>query len=188
MPTEIEAKMKVENLEPTRQRLRDRGAEQLSKAFETNIFFDTEKRELLAQDKSLRVRHERDERDGAEKVKITFKGPQLKGELKSRDERELKVENLGDALALFEGLGYRRTLTFQKRRESWKLEDCQIELDELPNIGTFVEIEGPNEQAVMQMRTLLELDQMPLIRRGYTALLTEDLKKRNINSGVITFK
>ena len=54
------------------------------------------------------------------------------------------VANDDDAIdAAFAALGYSRVLSFEKRRESWKLGGCNVELDELPHLGTFVEIEGP---------------------------------------------
>ena len=187
MPTELEAKMKIDDLAKVRQRLRDLGAVELSNALETNIFFDTEDRKLLSQDKGLRLRHERSQRDNSEKMKITFKGPRQKGPLKSRDEREMKVDNLGDALALLEGLDFRRVLSFQKRRESWKFNDCQVELDELPHLGTFVEIEGPDDQTIFKVRALLELDKSPVISSSYASLLFDHLQTRGVKDRVVTF-
>ena len=41
---------------------------------------------------------------------------------------------------------------------SWKLGGCTVELDELPHLGTFVEIEGPSEAAILKVRDQLQLD------------------------------
>ena len=46
---------------------------------------------------------------------------------------------------------------YQKRRESWRLDDCRIELDEPPHIGLFVEIEGPDPSAISAVADRLGL-------------------------------
>src|SRR5262245_23501510 len=91
MPVEIEAKMKVPDLAVVRQRLEECKAEPKGAVLETNTFFDTEDRTLLARDQGLRLRHTRDQATHAEASIITFKGPRLHGTLKSREEREVSV-------------------------------------------------------------------------------------------------
>src|SRR5688572_16129526 len=130
MPVEIEAKMSVPDLSLVRARLKDLGAEPAGQNLETNTFFDTEDRSLLAADEGLRLRHNQNKESGADEHIITYKGPRQHGKLKSRDEVELTVANSQDASELLERLGFVRMLSFEKRRESWKLGGCKVELDE----------------------------------------------------------
>src|SRR6185503_19629633 len=51
MPVELEAKVKVDSHEPTRQRLREAGAEAHGSHVQINTFFDTGDRSLRAADK-----------------------------------------------------------------------------------------------------------------------------------------
>jgi adenylate cyclase class 2 len=185
---EIEAKLKVADLSIVRQRLEAVGARLRSNVLESNMLFDTEDRSLLARDHGLRVRHTLDRGTHEEAVTITFKGPRRQGILKSREERELKVGSVKDATALLEALGYARVLTFQKRRESWVVKDCDVELDELPYLGVYVEIEGPTEASVLEVRELLQLSDRPLIRASYVAMLMTHLQERNLNERVVVFK
>lgn len=187
MPLEIEAKMKVPDLAAVRRRLQECGAISLGAVLETNTFFDTEDRSLLARDQGLRLRHTRNAQTAAELTTITFKGPRHNGLLKTRQERELVVGNAKDASVLLESLGFARVLSFQKRRESWELAGCRIELDELPHLGTFVEIEGPDEQTILKVREMLHLADRPLIRAGYVALLMAYLQEKGITDSFITF-
>ena len=187
MPVEIEAKMKVPDFGAVRSKLKSAGAEHHGSVLETNTFFDTEDRSLLAKDHGLRLRHQRDAKTGEEKSIITFKGPRLHGALKSREERELTVGSPKDAMALLESLGFSRVLTFQKRRESWTLGDCKIELDEVPYLGVFVEIEGPNEKSVLEIRERLQLSDRPVLKASYIALLMAHLQERGINDRVVMF-
>jgi len=176
MGQELEAKMQVPDHEPLRSRLRAAGGERLGACMELNTFFDSADRALVAQDKGLRVRHTCDFATGAERHVMTYKGPQQDGALKNREEVEFVVDDGEQAALLLERLGYAPTLSFEKRRESWKLDDCLIELDELPQLGRFVEIEGPDEEAVLAVRETLELDDRPLVKQSYIAMVDALLK------------
>ena len=100
---------------------------------------------------------------------------------------ELAVEGSAEAIKLLESLGFAKTLSFEKRRESWLLDNCEIELDELPYIGNYVEIEGPDEETVLRVRKLLNLSDRELIKYGYIAILTGYLQERGMTQRDITF-
>jgi adenylate cyclase class 2 len=187
MPVEIEAKMKVADHAQIRQRLRDNHAKHESTVLETNTFFDTSDRSLSSHDKGLRLRHTTDTQTHEEKSKLTFKGPRQHGKLKNREEHELEVGNSQDAKALLEALGFAKMVSFQKRRESWMLDKCHVELDEVPYLGTFVEIEGPDEDAVMRVRERLQLQDNEPIMTSYISMLMSHLKEKGITARDVTF-
>lgn len=173
MPVEIEAKMKVNDLGATRDRLRDLGAERVGSVLEENGYFDWPDGELKRSDIGLRVRRERDEATGRERFRVTYKGKQGEGELKQREELESDVTDGGTVQAILDRLGLVRSLRFEKRRETWTLDGCEIVLDELPVLGTFVEIEGDSEAAVMGVRDKIGLGDAPLITTGYATMLAD---------------
>jgi adenylate cyclase class 2 len=187
MPVEIEAKMKVDRLDAVRDRLKELDARFAGDALETNVFFDTEDRALLAGDRGLRLRTAQALPSNEKTNTVTYKGPRLHGPLKSRDERELDVADPDDATALFEALGYLRVLSFQKRRQSWEIGNCKVELDELPHLGVFVEIEGNSEADVMKVRETLQLNDRPLVKASYIALLMTYLQEQHIKERVVKF-
>jgi adenylate cyclase, class 2 len=176
MPNELEAKMQVAAHDPVRARLRAQGGTRVGAVMELNTFFDTPDRALVAQDKGLRVRHTADFETGEERHVVTYKGAQQDGPLKNREEIEIVVDDGEQAALLLTRLGYAPTLSFEKRRETWRVDDCLVELDELPQLGCFVEIEGPDEAAVLEVRELLELDDRPLVNKSYIAMVDELLK------------
>jgi adenylate cyclase class 2 len=186
MSVEIEAKMHVEDFAAVREALKSSGAARIGEALETNTFFDTVDHSLLAKDSGLRLRVSR-HADGREEFMITFKGPLQSGQLKSRDEIEIAIDNPKIAAELLGRLGYLPELSFQKRRESWRLGDCHVELDEMPYLGRFIEIEGPNEPAVMRVREKLGLGELAFEKRGYITLLSEYVKSNKIKDRAITF-
>ena len=187
MPVEIEAKMKVESLDVVRERLKALSATPAGSALETNVFFDTEDRSLLAGDRGLRLRTAQSLPDGPTSNTVTYKGPRMAGPLKSRSELEMGVSDPDDAIALFEALGYQRVLSFQKRRETWEFGGCKVELDELPHLGVYVEIEGASEASVMKVRETLELTNRALVKASYIALMMTYLQDHHLKERVVRF-
>jgi predicted adenylyl cyclase CyaB len=187
MALEIEAKMAVPNLDAVREALRTGGARRVRRTRETNVFFDTEDRTLLAGDEGLRLRTNWDADSGRTTHVITHKGALQAGKLKSREETELTVDDPAAATKLLERLGLAVTLSFEKRRETWELEGCKVELDEVPHLGAFVEVEGPDEARVLHVRDALGLSDRPIIKASYIALLTRFLDEHDMRERVITF-
>jgi len=184
---EIEAKMKIESTDEVARRVRDLGGQFVGEYFESNTFFDTDDRALLAKDQGLRLRVARDMKTGEERCLLTHKGPHLLGPLKTRQETELVVGDPVKATELLEALGYARCLSFQKRRQSWKLRGCKVELDEVPHLGRFIEIEGPSEEQIMALRQALGLAERPLIRSSYIAMLAAYAQERGLPVTDISF-
>lgn len=187
MALELELKVKVPDFDAVRKALSDSGAKHVGSVLEINTFFDTPDKSLLAQDKGLRLRQTRDDRSGREGFVITVKGPAQPGAFKSREEAETDVDDGERAAGVLQALGYRPELSFEKRRESWTLGRCKIELDELPVLGRFVEIEGPDEATVAAARDRLGLTNLPSIKTGYISLLARHLKEIGDPRKTITF-
>lgn len=187
MGIEIEAKMKVADLDAVRRKLQEVGAEQLGEIFEINTFFDKKDRSLLAADQGLRLRVNRDVQTGIETYVYTFKGPRLHGKLKSRDEIELEVNNPKDGERFLIALGFEKIMSFEKRRHKWKFEGCSIELDELPHLGVYVEIEGPDETTVLRVRQSLGLSGAPIIKSSYIAMLMAHLQDQGDHDRSVVF-
>jgi adenylate cyclase, class 2 len=177
MPVEIEAKMKVDDLSAVREKLKAAGAKLIGDFLERNLFFDTDDRSLLAADQGLRIRRAVDTATKTGVNTITFKGPRQHGQLKSREETEVTVGDFDTAATLLENLGYLRVLSFEKHRQSWSFGGCRVELDELPHLGLFVEIEGPKDETVLKVRETLQLTDRPLVRASYVAMLTTYLQE-----------
>jgi len=177
MGIEIEAKFRLPDVDKLRERLSAAGARRRAAVLEHNTYFDTPENALRDSDRGLRIRAI--ETSGAEApALLTYKGPRRPGELKIRQEEEVTVSSVADAEALLAGLGYRPTMAFQKRRESFELEAAKVELDELPELGFFLEIEAGDERTVNQVRSKLGLAEEPTVTSTYLALVAEHLAAR----------
>src|SRR5882672_2103529 len=172
MPIEIEAKMKVEGFEAVLAALREHHSKALGEHIETDAFFDTPDRALLAADKGLRLRVAVDVNTKHSEALLTHKGPVGHGALKKRQEIQTIVADPQAMARLLEQLEFMQWLRYQKRRQSWQLDNCRVELDEIPHLGKFVEIEGPSDEAVMKVREKLGLAGLTLLKASYVAMLS----------------
>jgi adenylate cyclase class 2 len=187
MPVEIEAKIKVDDFASIRAKLKELAATYVADYLETNAIFDTEDRSLLAEDKGLRVRSARDEKTGEEVCTVTYKGPRKHSAMKSREETEMKVESFTAAVHLLQQLRFTQILSFEKRRQSWELGGCKVELDELPHLGCFVEIEGTSEKAIQKVQESLGLGQRPIVKTAYVGLMMTHLQDRGESERAVRF-
>jgi len=188
MPLEIELKMRVTDFDALEKKLQSLGAGRVARIAEENIFLDTPDLALRKSDSGLRVRVEHDrDTNQLRSIIITHKGPRQPGPVKSRTETELHAASDTQAIALLNALGYHETLRFEKHRDRWSLDGCHIELDTLPMLGRFVEIEGPGEEAIQQLRTKLGLDHLPLEPAGYASLLGRELEAQGSVSRQVRF-
>ncbi|MEM6553624.1 MAG: class IV adenylate cyclase [Planctomycetota bacterium] len=191
MIIEIEAKMKLGDRDARDSlvvRLHELSAARLGDFTESNTFFDTPEGRLKATDQGLRVRVVTPDNGDPPHATITHKGPRAHGQLKSRSEHEVHITDAKAAAELLAILGYAHVLTFEKRRTSYKLGDCVIELDALPHLGEYVEIEGPSDEAVLEAREKLGLADLPLIKASYIALLSDHAKANDLRTNVIRFE
>ena len=184
---EIEAKVQVSDVGLLQQRIADSGGTLVGEHLEINTYFDTTSGSLRSTDQGLRVRVEQGQDSRASRVTMSHKGPRVHGRLKTRAETELVVSDARGALEFLSVLGYSRVLTFEKRRRRWRLDDCVVDVDTVPYLEDFVEIEGPSEQSVLAVRRKLGLDDAPLIQASYVSMLWTYLAEHRINIDVVSF-
>ena len=186
MGIEIEAKLKLDDLPAMEKKLAALGASFVGECLETNTYFDAPDHRLKSEDQGLRIRVQ-DWSDGDRTITITHKGPRSHGKLKSRSETEVVVADGQKAASILGQLGYFPVLAFEKRRSRWKLNDCWVELDTLPYLGDYIEIEGPDDDDVLAAREKLGLADVPLVRASYIALLITHLHELGLNDNQVRF-
>ena len=155
---------------------------------ECNTYFDTPAGDLRRQDQGLRLRIETAEDDSCRAVILAYKGPRAVGPLKSRRECEVHVTDADNASQLLEALGYKPILMFEKRRRCWYLDRCVVDIDRLPLLGDFVEIEGPDHDTILAVRRKLRLDHVALVSTSYLGLLLAYLDAHGLHLRRVTFE
>jgi len=175
MYTEIEAKLKVDSLEQVRRKLVEVGAEFVEERRQVDDHFDDAEGRLRRSGRAFRLR--RQVVRGEERFFLTFKGPKQRSNLKKRQEVEVEVEDGDSARKLLSALGYETVVVVEKRRQLWRLGECEVCLDRLPLLGEYVEIEGPGEQEIVDVQRRLGLSGLRHIPRSYSALVRAKLSE-----------
>ncbi len=179
MAIEVEQKFQVYDVADLERRLRALGAQQRETADQTDRYFAHPGRNFAQTDEALRLR-----RIG-ELNFITYKGPKLDATTKTRREIEIGLAPgqaaAGDAADLLSAIGFTTVAEVSKRRRdftvTWHGQAIGVSLDEVAELGDFVELEIVTTAAdVDRARQLLaslavELDLRNGERRSYLELL-----------------
>jgi adenylate cyclase, class 2 len=140
---EVENKFPVEDLESAKQRLATYGAQFEQPMEQVDLYFAHPLRDFAQTDEALRIR-----RIG-ERNLVTYKGPKIDQATKTRQELELPLAPGGQLTEqyaqLLEALGFRSVAEVKKQRRCgrfrWTQWTVEATLDEVDELGTFVELE-----------------------------------------------
>ena len=108
-------------------------------------------------------------RKTGEKTTLTYK-ESLRSvrDVKHKTEFETEVSDVNEMEEIIRKLGYRLSVVYEKRRQTWHLGNVEIVLDELP-FGLYMEIEGTTRSiAVVEKR--LGIKKLIPENRGYPRL------------------
>ncbi len=141
MKNEIEAKFVNINIDDIRSRLTELGAILIQPMRDMQrVTIDTP--ELKKKDAFVRIRNEGD------KTTITYK--QFNSlSIDGVKEVEITVDDFDTAVTLFKEAGLAYGSLQESRRETWKLDEVEIVIDEWPWLNPYIEIEAPSEDLVI---------------------------------------
>ncbi len=161
--SELEMKFYISRREELEMMLNKFGQLIAPRVLEVNLRFDTPDRSLTAAGKVLRLRRD-------SKSRVTYKGEgRLEGGANLRRELEFTVSDFDTARALFEALGYQVYTIYEKYRTTYKMDNVEVVVDELPT-GDFLEIEGPDSESIKRAAQELGLNWEAGIMDSYTVL------------------
>ena len=174
---EVELKVRAAH-DTVRERLDEIGARQVDAVTQEDVYYDPPDRDFAETDEALRIRTETaDETE----TRITYKGPLVETESKTRQEAKTAVADPDEIRAILAGLGYEPAATVRKDRERYTVDGCTVTLDAVDGLGEFVEAELEVETGIDDARERLEsvferlgLDPADQIRTSYLGLLLAD--------------
>lgn len=140
---EFEVKIPIEDLNNVELELVKLGAIFIGYNEERDYYIDTRPcLDLVSKDSALRLRVSKDVITGATRCELTFKGPREKHEFaKVRKEITVEVSDGEKMIEIFKMLGFNVLLAVSKRRKIYQYKDYHVYLDEVQDLGRFVEIE-----------------------------------------------
>ncbi len=183
MQAEIEVKFVDVDIDDIRARLREAGAVLERPMCDMRRVVIEE--ECHAADRSfIRIRDEGD------KTTLCFKRRTLPNEeatIDSVHELETIVGDFDATVQIFSEAGW-PYLTYQEsRRETWRLDDVEIVIDEWPWIKPFIEIEGPSEKRVQEVAGQLGFDWGDAVFGSVDVIYNRDFPDMTVR-GIIDIK
>lgn len=177
---EVEVKVEADH-EALRERLSESGAEHVETVVQEDTYYNAPHKDFAATDEALRIRRERQDTEEEWSTAVTYKGPLLEAESKSREEFETGVEDGEVFDDVLTALGFEAVAVVQKERERYDLDGVTVTLDAVGNLGEFVEAELESDSGTIEPvreRVQASLESIGLnpdeqIRTSYLGLLLE---------------
>ncbi len=138
---EVEVKAKIDNFNKIKEKLHTLGARKYKTEFQKDLYFNSPIVDFKQTDEALRIR--KTESNGLTQTVITYKGPKINTQSKTRKEIEMIVENDNKANQILENIGFKQVRTVCKNREYFKYKDFEISLDDVEGLSPYMEIEIP---------------------------------------------
>jgi adenylate cyclase class 2 len=177
---EVELKFPLVDAEPVLKRLDALGAQQAPALNQVDRYFNHPSRNFAETDEALRIR------DLGDRQELTYKGPILDSQTKTRHEIEVPLANAecrGKLVEVLLLLGFREVGAVRKTRHPrhlvWRGREIEIVLDEVADLGQFIEVEtlateAERSAAVEAVLALAaELGLSAPERKSYLCLLLE---------------
>jgi adenylate cyclase, class 2 len=141
---EIEVKILEINVSEIRSKLLNLGAKKILDDELHYVILDDKEQNLFKGKKLLRIRKSK------QSAHLCFKNKSKKGKLRQAEETEVQIDNYEDTIKIFEELGFSTRHKGKKHRESYLLGKARYELDTMPGIPTYLEIEADNEKDLIK--------------------------------------
>ncbi|MHC4946163.1 MAG: class IV adenylate cyclase [Planctomycetota bacterium] len=163
-------------------KLEKRGAEFLKREQHLDIYFQHPGRDFSRTDEALRIR-----RAGHESI-LGYKGPKLGNAGKIRQELETRLEDPAGLSKILESIGFRHAGEVRELRETWRLNEVSLFIDQVEGLGDFVEIEKKVEEDREHAEVLASLFELAQswglnpkdeIRKSYLELILESSQSKD---------
>ncbi|NLI74536.1 MAG: class IV adenylate cyclase [Euryarchaeota archaeon] len=171
MMLEIEIKSPIADPDEIRNKLVILGATHIKNVHQRDSYFSHPCRDFGITDEALRIRQQ----EGNET--LYYKGPKIDLETKAREEIALPLTNGEVMRTILQRIGFIEVISIEKDRYIYQLNNVEVALDYIEDLGNFVELEirdediekGKNMIKEVMKSLGLEISE----RRSYLELLME---------------
>ncbi len=176
---EIEVKASVEDPKHMERSLIDFGATPIGIQMQADTYYNAPYRDFGKTDEALRIRVE----EG--KSVLTYKGPKMDKVSKTRKEVETEIKDIDGMGNILSSLGFFPVATVSKKRKNFRLGDFFISLDEVRDLGHFMEIEiavkdsknfQEKVESIFKFMGKLGINRESSIRKSYLEMILEKNK------------
>ncbi|MHA1145692.1 MAG: class IV adenylate cyclase [Candidatus Helarchaeota archaeon] len=132
---EVEIKAHVDDLSTIEQKIIADGAVYVKTVYQKDTYFKHPKRNFAKTDEAIRIRNE------GNRAILTYKGPKLDRKSKSREEIEVEIKKPDLLHEILVRLDFIPVPAVEKTRKLFNLNDMTVSLDDVKDVGSFIEIE-----------------------------------------------
>ena len=132
---EVEVKAQINDAKNIERSIIALGASPLGIENQADTYYSAPFRDFEKTDEALRIRVKEGE------YFLTYKGPKLDEVSKTRIEFEVEINDANNMGNILSALGFYPVATVVKRRKKYRIGDIYISLDEVRDLGNFIEAE-----------------------------------------------
>lgn len=136
---EVEVKAKINNFEIMKEKLSKLNAIKVKREYQEDRYFNSPVKDFAKTDEALRIRKTLSK--DYKSLFITYKGPKIDKNSKTREEIEMEIEDEEKCSKIFKNLGFKEVRTVIKNRDYYKLNNFEISLDDVKGLNPYMEIE-----------------------------------------------
>ncbi|MFA4955341.1 MAG: class IV adenylate cyclase [Candidatus Methanoperedens sp.] len=179
---EIEVKASVEEPKQLERSLIEFGATPIGLETQADTYYNAPYRDFGKTDEALRIRVE----DG--KSVLTYKGPKMDKVSKTRKEVETEIKDIDGMGEILSSLGFFPVATVTKKRKNFRMGDFFISLDEVRDLGHFMEVEidvkdsrnfHEKVESIFRFMEKLGINRESSIRKSYLEMILEKNEGKN---------
>ncbi|AUV81974.1 class IV adenylate cyclase [Salinigranum rubrum] len=174
---EVEVKVPTDHA-AVRARLSDVDADALGTVVQRDTYYDAPHRRFAETDEALRIRRTEAE-NGDRETHVTYKGPLVDSASKTRREHETGVDDGETMDSILRALGFEPAAVVEKERARFRVGEYTVTLDDVTDVGTFVEVEtdaadvDAAREGAFELLETIGLDPDDQIRTSYLGLLLD---------------
>lgn len=141
MSIEVEVKLKIEDKEQVKEKLVQLGFSEGELVAETDVYYTVAHHDFAGLDEALRIRNIENQRTKESTSVITYKGAKMDNKSMTRKELETEVGDADVCKEIFENIGFCPVPPVEKRRQYLQKENVTACVDEVKNLGDYLELE-----------------------------------------------
>ncbi len=171
---EIEIKARVEDPKITEMAIIKLGAAPTGIENQVDTYYNAKFHDFKNTDEALRIRAQDTE------YFLTYKGPRMDAISKTRTEFEVKIADMVNMENILSSLGFYPVASIAKKRKKYVFGDLIIALDDVRDLGNFIEIEipakNPNNyeqklETIFEFMDKLGISRYSTVRESYLEML-----------------
>jgi len=173
---EVEVKARINDQKQAERSIIALGASPIGIETQADTYYSVPYRDFAKTDEALRIRVQNN------KYFFTYKGPKMDSISKTRKEYEVEVNDADLLGNILSSMSFIPVATIVKKRKKYRLGDFIISLDEVRNLGDFMEVEvsirdskshEEKLESVFRVFEKLGIGREASIRKSYLEMILE---------------